>query len=212
MKVNYQANGGFFVGVAALGLLIFVSCQPSKSLPTDNVVALQSIEDTTVVNGIDEWLKVSNERFPQDWAGIWEGKLRAFSYSGMRFEISMGLNIMPLDSGRYSFTIIYGEGEERQERPYEIYAVDSTGHFITDEKNSILLDEYVINNKLFSRFDVSGNLLLISYEKRGEKMLFEVVFGNTTPISTSGGQDSIPSVNSYPVTTLQRGVLYRQKN
>lgn len=152
------------------------------------------------------------EKFPEEWVGEWEGTLNLYNAKGKFMEVYTGLHILPLGEGRYSWTIIYGEGEKRDERKYEIYAQDSAkGHFRTDEKNTIVLDDFLIGNTLYSRFEVMGNLLLTAYRKDGEKITFEVVSGKIAPIETTGGQDSIPAVNSYGISTMQRAVLHRKK-
>lgn len=152
------------------------------------------------------------EKFPQDWAGEWEGRLNIYKRTGKSMDLYMGLNILPIDSIRHTFTIIYGEGEKRQERLYEVFQKKGEiGHYIVDEKNSILLDDFLFHNKLFSRFEVEGNLLLVTYEKQGEEILFEVISGKLDPLNETGGQDSISTVHSYGISVMQKAILRRKK-
>jgi len=170
--------------------ILLVSCQISKKT-TDKIVI---------------------EKFPEAWIGEWEGQLEIFRGQKKVQEIYMGLNILPIDSTTYTWTIIYGDGEKRQERKYEIKPKNKeAGHYIIDEKNSILLDDYLIGNTLYSRFEVQKSLLLISYEKMGERIIFEVISGKLDNPTLTGGQDSIPNVNSYPISIGQKAILKRKK-
>ena len=168
----------------------FWQCQPTKKLNTDKVEVVD---------------------FPKDWLGEWEGNLEVFNAKGKSMELYMGLNILPIENDRYTWTIIYGEGEKRQERKYELMPKDTAkGHYLIDEKNSIILDDFLLGNTLYSRFEVMGNLLLISYRLESETLNFEVVSGNLEPINTTGGQDSIPIVNSYNIFVMQQAILKRK--
>lgn len=168
----------------------FWQCQPTKTLTTN---------------------KVALTNFPIDWVGEWEGRLEIFNVKGKSMDLYMGLNILPLENDRYTWTIIYGEGEKRQERKYELMPKDTAkGHYLIDEKNSIILDDFLLGNTLYSRFEVMENLLLTSYKLEGEILTFEVISGNLEPINATGGQDSIPVVNSYNVFVMQRAELKRK--
>ncbi len=178
-----------FLFFALSSVLLLMSCHSSKQ----------------VMEG------VRIEKFPEAWAGEWEGPLEIFNAKGKTMEIYMGLDILPIDSSTYTWTIIYGEGENRQERKYEIKkGSEGEGHYIVDEKNSILLDDYLLGNTLYSRFEVMGSLLLISYEKLGETIIFEVISGKNDDLKTTGGQDSIPEVKSYPIKISQKAILKRK--
>ena len=150
--------------------------------------------------------------FPQSWEGMWEGRLEIFNAKGKVQETLMGLEIKPIDSTKtHTWTIIYSEGEKRQVREYELIPKDpAKGHYVIDEKNSIILDDYYYGNTLYSRFDVGGTLLLATYTKEGETIRFEIIAGKTEPISETGGADDIPKVNSYGISVGQRAILKRK--
>ena len=174
-----------------LPLILVLGCQSSK------------VVETTV----------PNLKFPEDWAGNWEGQLEIHNGGGKTMDLKMGLNIAPVDSGKYTFTILYYGKNGTDERLYELLTVDARkGHYQVDEKNSIVLDDYFFMNKLYSRFEVMGNLLLVTYELRGEEMIFEVISGKMGEEHTviTGGQDSIPKVTSYPIQVMQRGIMKRK--
>ena len=174
--------------------LTFIQCQSTKTIITQNTNTEEKIY-----------------KFPEEWVGDWEGQLSIYNAKGKTTETYMGLRLLPLGYDKYAFVITYGEGEEKQERIYEIYPKDTeVGHYMVDEKNFIVLDNFLLGNTLYSRFDVMDNLLLTSYERGNGTITFEVVFGNVEPISQTGGVDSIPKVNSYKIGVAQKAILKRK--
>lgn len=127
----------------------------------------------------------------------------------------MELHIEPIDSISYAWNIIYGEDKEKGLRPYLLKPVDpETGRYVIDEQNTILLDAILISGKLYSRFDVMGNLLLSTVELVEDELHYEIISGKLDPLTTSGGEmhegEDIPEVNAYPVVVRQFAVLRRQ--
>jgi hypothetical protein len=184
--------------ILALAIIgsFFIQCQPTKS----TAAAKKTAEEDKMY------------QFPEDWTGEWEGQLNIYNAKGKTMDVYMGLNILPIEGDKYSFTIIYGQGEKAQERKYEIFPKDTArGHYIVDEKNAILLDDFLLGNTLYSRFEVMGSLLLASYERGDGTITFEVVSGSVEPMNATGGVDSIPKVNSYPIVVAQKAVLKRKK-
>lgn len=62
---------------------------------------------------------------------------------------------------------------------------------------------------------VQGSRILCIYEKTGDNtMVFEVVSGMETAISTTGntkqGEEEIPEVKTYPVSVFQRAILKKK--
>ncbi|MEM1217255.1 MAG: hypothetical protein AAGH79_00010 [Bacteroidota bacterium] len=153
--------------------------------------------------------------FPESWAGKWAGTLEIYNAKGLAQSLPMQLHILPIDStNRYSWGIIYGEDIEKGLRDYELMPVDtSLGHYQVDEKNGIILDAYLLGDKLFERFEVMGNLLLTTTELRGENLYWEIISGSLEPIVTTGGGEyegeEIPPVGGYSIVVLQRAVLSR---
>ncbi len=145
--------------------------------------------------------------FPASWVGEWTGDLKIFNNKGLQQTVSMKLEIAPIDSSEsFTWQLVYNEGQDQ--RPYELQIVDAEkGHYQIDEKNSIVLDVYYLAGKLYSRFEVAGNLLLITYELQGEELIFEVISGRESDKKWSGGEEidgnTIPKVASYAVGTRQ---------
>jgi hypothetical protein len=148
--------------------------------------------------------------FPQSWYGDWAGRLDIYNQSGKRMEVGMELKIAPTDSAdRWQWTLIYSQDTTRDERQYELVAIDAAkGHYQIDEKNSILLDSYLIGNVLTSRFSVSNSLLLTNYTLHADHLEFEIFVGGKEEARETG-KDVEYEIFSYPMGTMQRAMLYR---
>ncbi|WP_020536681.1 hypothetical protein [Lewinella cohaerens] len=155
--------------------------------------------------------------FPGNWEGEWTGDLVISTSAGEVQRLPMILRILPQEDSRYTFTIVYGEDTPENTRPYFLETIDAEkGHYVTDEENSILLDDYLINGKLYSRFEVMGNLLLSTLEERGGQLIYEIISGPLAPTRTTGDTiiegEEVPPVNSYYVKVQQRAVLVRKES
>jgi len=180
------------------------------------LVRIRSLWLVAVVLAFPMLLSAQTDTFPDNWAGIWQGELDIYNAQGKAQSIPMELHILPIDtSDRYTWTIIYGSGDQAQRRPYELVTIDTaTGHFLIDEKNSILIDAYRLGPKLIQRFSVMGNMLVTTNEVRGEEMIFEIFSGKEEAVTTSGDTlhrgEEIPTVQAFPITVYQRAELKRQ--
>ena len=155
--------------------------------------------------------------FPQTWAGQWAGDLEIFTPNGLSQTVPMELHILPIDgTTNYTWTIIYGADKEAGKRPYELQPVDpEKGIYLIDEKNSIKMEAYYYSGKLYSRFEVMGNLLLIAVEKQGEELIYDIISGKLEPVSLTGKEvvegEEIPEVKTYPIGVRQRAVLNKKE-
>ena len=152
--------------------------------------------------------------FPADWVGNWAGTLDIYTARGKTQSLPMRLRIQPLDSGRYTYHIIYGPDEATGLRPYVLEPVDAgRGRWRIDERNGIALEAYVRGSTLYSRFEVMGSLLLSSVAREGAYLRYEIVAGPMEPVSVTGDTvvdgEEIPAVRAYPVPTAQVARLRR---
>ena len=155
----------------------------------------------------------AQEIFPQDFLGRWQGTLEVFGPDTVLQRVAMQLHIEPLSDSSYTYTIIYGEADTGT-RAYELRrGTDGPNHWVVDEKNGILLDNYFRGGVLTGGFAVMGNLLVASLERRGEALLYRIVSGKQAPRQTTGGQpvggQDIPPVDSYALGGLQQALLRR---
>lgn len=157
-----------------------------------------------------------DKSFPASWEGEWSGELVISTGAGEAQRIPMILRILPVEGDRHTFSIVYGEDTPENTRPYFIQEVDaSKGHYEVDEANGIILDDFLINGKLYSRFEVMGSLLLTTIEMRDDQLIYEIISGAMEPLRTTGDTiiagEEIPPVNGYGITVQQRAVLTKSK-
>lgn len=159
----------------------------------------------------------AKEKFPESWFGEWAGTLEIFNNKGLTQSIPMTCVMSKTDTvGVFNWHIIYGEDRGKGLRPYLLRTIDaSKGHYLCDEMNTIKMESYLLGNKLFCNYTVAGNWLTSTYEKEGDKMIFEIIFGKEKMVSESGGQkvngEDIPVVKTYPVVINQKAILTRKK-
>ena len=154
----------------------------------------------------------SNLSFPNDYFGVYTGTLKINSERGSQ-EVPMEFHLKPTDSvGKYHYTLIYGEGDMRQERKYTLLAEDvDNGRYVVDENNGIILDDKVQGNKLYSLFEVQGNLLTTFMTFHEDHMIFEITFASKEKQRvTYAENEQKTEVISYPISTVQRAVLKKQ--
>lgn len=155
-----------------------------------------------------------SQSFPLHWIGNWKGELEWFKTGNDKPQkVSMELRIQPADSGHnYTWQIIYGPATE-DNRSYTLIAKDTTkGHWIIDENNGIVLDQFWIANKFCGAFTVMGNTIVNNYWIENDKMMVEFYSIATKPIATTGkGTEDSPTVDSYRIGSYQKAVLQRTK-
>ena len=154
--------------------------------------------------------------FPADWVGNWAGTLDIYTSTGKSQSIPMQLRIQPLDSGRYTYHIIYGPDEATGLRPYVLEPVDpDRGTWRIDERNSIAMEAYVRGAALYCRFGVGETLLISIVAHEGETLRYEIVSGPLQPASVTGDQTvdgaAIPAVKAYPVPAAHFARLRRME-
>lgn len=154
--------------------------------------------------------KDSSVGFPQVFTGKWKGTLTWFTADKPAKTFVMRLNILPADSGHFTWQIIYGD-DMNDNRPYTLKQVDAAkGHWIVDENNSIILDSYWIGNRFTGVFSVNNATILDQYWIAEDGLHVEFIAYETAAVSVTGGtSNDIPPVSSYKIKSMQRGVLTR---
>ena len=156
--------------------------------------------------------EAKNESFPTDYLGIYKGDLKIVNTSGTQ-TIPMEFHLKATDSiGKYVYTLVYGEGEKRQERLYHLIEKDAAkGNYVVDENNGILLDAKLVDNTLYSMFEVQGSLLTTTERFYERYMIFEITVSNTRQKQITGNSgEEIPEVIVYPITVEQKARLLKQ--
>ncbi|NUN99603.1 MAG: hypothetical protein HUU01_03195 [Saprospiraceae bacterium] len=157
-----------------------------------------------------------NVGFPASWEGVWAGDLIIHNAKGPAQAIPMEVTIRQIPgTAKYDWLTVYNKDTVAGKRPYTMLVKDATvGHYAIDENNNIVLDAWFLGGKLFSRFEVEGQLLLCTYERQEENLVFEVVAGPATPVAKTGGgqvgEEKIPEVSSFKIGVMQRAVLKKR--
>jgi len=152
--------------------------------------------------------------FPQSWVGNWKGELQWYKTGATGPQkVNMELHIQPGDSaGNYTWQLIYGSAAE-DNRPYLLRPKDeSKGHWVIDELNGIVLDQYWVGNKFCGAFTVMNNTIVNNYWLENDKLMVEFYSFGAKPIITTGaGTKDSPYVDSYGMGSYQKAVLQRIK-
>ncbi|GAB2681006.1 hypothetical protein GCM10027036_39480 [Flavihumibacter cheonanensis] len=149
--------------------------------------------------------------FPMSWVGKWKGNMTWYQGLQQREGVQMQLHILPADSvDQYSWRIIYGTAGQ-DNRPYILKPFNKErGHWLIDELNSIVLDQFLIGSRFCGTFTVEGNTIMNCYELQGDSLLVEFYNFQEKPIVITGGGDStVPKVKTYGMRSHQRAVLKR---
>ena len=151
-------------------------------------------------------------QFPEKYFGIYKGDLKITNPNGTQ-TIPMEFHLKEGDStGIYAYTLVYGEGEQRQERPYNLLTINKDkGDYVVDENNGILLDSKWVEDTLYCSFEVNGNLLTTTERFYEDSMDFEITFSSKRDQKVMGtaGENTI-EVISYPITVVQKAHLLKQ--
>ena len=154
------------------------------------------------------------QEFPKDFIGHWQGELLWYQTGKKQPQrVMMQLVIKPADTaGQYTWQLIYGE-KNADNRPYILKPVDTAkGHWVIDEKNGILLDQYWIGNRFAGSFTVQTSTIFNSYWIENGDLMVEFYGISAKPVSTTGhGTEDSPTVNSYATRTYQKGILKKKK-
>ena len=150
--------------------------------------------------------------FPSRWTGNWKGELKWYiPTSDTARIVPMELRIKPTDSaGSYTWQIKYGTGGT-DNRPYTLSHGDSAkNHWIINEHNGIILDQYYIGNRLSGAFTVQTSTIINNYWIDDGKLHVEFYNISARPVATTGrGDKDSPLVDSYKVNSYQKAVLSR---
>jgi hypothetical protein len=151
------------------------------------------------------------KKFPESWTGNWSGELQWFKTGvDVPQKVKMELRIQPADSNKYTWHLIYGS-QAADSRPYFLVPKDTAGiHWVVDENDGILLDQYWVDNKLCGAFTVVNSTIINKYWIEDETLVIEFLTIGAKPVATTGkGNEDAPFVDSYKVSGYQLARLKR---
>jgi hypothetical protein len=151
--------------------------------------------------------------FSRKWQGVWKGTLKVSPLAGESQEVPMELHIQPIkDRSALQWQIVYGEGEKRLERDYELVPQEGKpGQFVIDEKNTVLIDARQVADVLYSQFQVGEYLISSRYERRRDRLFVEMTSYSLHEPRKTGGAEKDPKsgVLSYLLQSVQTAELRR---
>lgn len=151
---------------------------------------------------------------PVDFVGTWEGTMRMFGGDGgVGQEVPMRVEIEAAEPGAAQpFRLIYGDPATAPVRDYVLTKVEGAkNHFVNDERNGILLDTYLVDDTLYSQFEIASVRIDSRFRLEGETLVSEMAtFGVTAVRDTRPDADSTTIVRSYPLRGVQVAKLKRR--
>lgn len=150
----------------------------------------------------------TDQAFPENYLGSYKGTLLIDSPSGQQ-KIVMEFQLKKTDTiDRFKYVLVYNNTP----RNYSLVVKDrAKGIYEVDENNGIILPAKVLNNTLYSFFEVQGNFLSTRMEFFKDSMLFEILFSPTKNKTITGGSSNeIPEVFGFPISVVQKAILIKQ--
>jgi len=162
------------------------------------------------------FVSYSQLTFPDSWVGNYKGDLSIYGVDSVRMKLKMSLDIVKtINDSIYDWTLTYDFKGKKDVRTYSLLIVDKQkGQYQIDEKNSIVIDSYLHNDKIFtSFFKVMESYVIATYIKEENDIVFEIISGKSEPISITGNtkqdEEDIPEVAAYLVNARQKAVLQK---
>ena len=114
----------------------------------------------------------ANATILSDWQGNWQGQCQFQAPGSTDIEsIPITIDILPLNANEITFTMNHMRATGDEVRDYIIRGIDpATGHYVTDEQNGILIDQYLRQNRLMQNFEVNGRNVTIVLELNGNML------------------------------------------
>ena len=145
----------------------------------------------------------AQQSFPEKCLGIWQGMMYIQTEGRVKDSVEVKLSITKTDKpDTFGWKTEYFSEKYPVTKDYLMIARDlEKGLYILDEQDGIELKNYLFNDKLYSVFEVNGNLLTGTYELREDNLIFEISFGAKL--------DTTNQVTNYSVINLQRVILQK---
>ena len=156
----------------------------------------------------------AQKSFPESWLGNYKGDLSIYGVDSVRMKIKMNLDIVKTSNDSiYDWTITYDFKGKKDVRAYSLVVIDKQkGQYQIDERNSIIIDTYLHNGKVFtSFFNVMESYIIATYTKEENDIVFEIISGDGKTVNITGntkqGEEDIPEVAAYLVNGRQKAIL-----
>jgi hypothetical protein len=147
--------------------------------------------------------------FPKSFVGTWEGTLNWYKANNPSPQ-SIGFKVVfaPTDTANhYIWQLKYAD---QPVRDYLLKPVDQAkGHWVIDERNGILLDQFWVGNQLTGTFSVAGSTILNTYRLEKKQLVVEFHTLATNAIRKSGSGENL--VDAFKMLGYQKAILRKVK-
>ncbi|MGV6846427.1 MAG: hypothetical protein ACWA42_09920 [Lutibacter sp.] len=172
---------------------------------------MKNIFFTIVLLGI-QIFTYGQQKFPDDYVGKYRGELHILDVNSTKMKVDMQLEIAKKNDSIFTWIISYLFNGKKDVRNYELTLKNKKyGHYIIDEKNSILIDAYFKHPILTSVFKVKNSNIVSSYKFKKDTIVFDIISFNTEKPFISGNtnqnKEEIPQVESFLVNGRQEAIL-----
>lgn len=174
------------------------------------------LKSSIVVSLMFTAIQSKGQMIPLDWEGLWSGTVDIWSYNQKTDSFPMSLELTAKDSV-WDFVISYKRDSAKPDiRRYELIVIDSSKHHVAiDEKNSIMLDSYVNDNCLYTRFGGMGSELQTRICMSDGELDYEITSSFSDPIRVSGNDiiesDTMPEIWTYDIYHIMKARLKKEE-
>jgi hypothetical protein len=145
--------------------------------------------------------QASAQSFGDKCVGTWKGIMQIYAAGKLKDTVSVLLTVKKVNDTAWSWKTEYLSIKMPVTKNYVLRLVNQEkGHYVTDEGDGVVLNDYLVENKLYSVFETEGVMLTSYYEIKGKNLAFEVTSGKKV-----GEQQS--TVTNYSTDFVQRVLL-----
>jgi len=146
----------------------------------------------------------SQSQILKEWHGNWAGTMFIYGKGKVRDSVEVVLTVATFNDSSLIWRTEYKSTSQPMVKDYKMKLIDSDkGIYGTDEGDGLVLTNYLVDNCLYSVFEVQETLLTATYRLEGEFIYFEVISGK----KDLGNMDG---VFNYSVANVQKVRLKRQ--
>ena len=146
----------------------------------------------------------AQSNFPYSWLGTYEGNMYIEDLSGIKDTVAIQFDLLPVKlKNHWIYRMTYNSKKwGKSLKDYELFWDDSLispNVFLLNEKDGIYLQEFFLNGKFYSHFEVDGNHFTSTLERKGKKNLYFEIRCNERKKGLSYISKTDPSGGSYTV-------------
>lgn len=143
------------------------------------------------------------QSFPDNLTGTWAGVMRMYKDGKVRDSVNIRFTVKPgTAANTWSWKTDYLSAKMPMTKDYTLRLLNqATQTYELDEGGGVVLNDYLVGNKLYCVFETHEIMLTSTYELRDGALIFEVTSGKKL------GEQS--DVVNYSVQHVQRAILHR---